>query len=403
MRFLKEISKAAWMPERAVLVLLLLILTECATFAYSPFSFRSSFRHEFRKNDPGRVKHKIPPKNLASSPNAPPKFLDQNFLYNIMNVAQYLQSLPTGCNYEGNRYTCNIGLGCIFQGQRPVDLCNGGLLWSCCVPRNIVPSLINLVNEPECGRTHMRSGKIVGGENANFGEQPWQVAIVKQSFLYRKISCGGALINRQWVVTAAHCVARSQTSSLKVRLGEHDIRQTTEAYAHEELAVRRKVVNPGYNPANYQHDIALLQLQRPIRFRRHVIPVCLPFFGEEFAGQKATVTGWGRTRYGVRDSPGILQKVELEVIDHTECQDWYKSIGRKETIFSTMVCAGYKEGGKDSCQGDSGGPLTAVKNGRTVLVGLVSWGVGCARPKLPGVYTKISEYVTWIDQVTNRN
>lgn len=64
------------------------------------------------------------------------------------------------------------------------------------------------------------------------------------------------------------------------------------------MAVRRKVVNPGYNPSNYQHDIALLQLQRPIRFRRHVIPVCLPYDGEDFAGQKATVTGWGRTRYG---------------------------------------------------------------------------------------------------------
>ncbi|KAG8188746.1 hypothetical protein JTE90_023089 [Oedothorax gibbosus] len=103
---------------------------------------------------------------------------------------------------------------------------------------------------------------------------------------------------------------------------------------------------------------------------------------------------------GVRDSPGILQKVELQVIDHNECQEWYKSIGRKETIFPTMVCAGFKEGGKDSCQGDSGGPLTAVKNGRSTLVGLVSWGVGCARPKLPGVYTKISEYTEWIEKVT---
>lgn len=83
-----------------------------------------------------------------------------------------------------------------------------------------------------------------------------------------------------------------------MRLGEHDIKQTTEKYAHEEMAVRRKVVNPGYNPSNYQHDIALLQLQRPVRFRRHVIPVCLPYDGEDFAGQKATVTGWGRTRYG---------------------------------------------------------------------------------------------------------
>ncbi|XP_055930663.1 serine proteinase stubble-like isoform X1 [Argiope bruennichi] len=390
------------MLERTVLVLLILIQTASTTEAYSPFFLRSSFHEETRKNDPGRVIHKTPLKNLdiPVSSNNPQKFLDQNFFYNMMNVAQYLQSLPSSCHYEGTRYSCNIGLGCVFQGKRPVDLCNGGLLWSCCVPRNIVPSVINLVNEPECGRSHMRDSKIVGGENANFGEQPWQAAIVKQSFLYRKISCGGALINRQWVVTAAHCVARTQTSNLRVRLGEHDIKQTTEKYPHEEMAVRRKVVNPGYNPSNYQHDIALLQLQRPVRFRRHLIPVCLPQYGEDFSGQRATVTGWGRTRYGVRDSPGILQKVELQVIDHSECQEWYQSIGRKETIFPTMVCAGYKEGGKDSCQGDSGGPLTAVKNGRSTLVGLVSWGVGCARPKLPGVYTKVSEYVDWIEKVT---
>lgn len=73
------------------------------------------------------------------------------------------------------------------------------------------------------------------------------------------------------------------------------------------MAVRRKVVNPGYNPSNYQHDIALLQLSRPIRFRRHVIPVCLPHYGEEFAGQKATVTGWGRTRYGKYQTSCFLE------------------------------------------------------------------------------------------------
>ncbi|GFY25740.1 serine proteinase stubble [Trichonephila clavipes] len=138
-------------------------------------------------------------------------------------------TLPTSCHFEGTRYSCNIGLGCVFQGKRPVDLCNGGLLWSCCVPRNIVPSVINLVNEPECGRSHMRDSKIVGGENANFGEQPWQVAIVKQSFLYRKISCGGALINRQWVVTAAHCEAKTRHRvslvSAHVTTLEEDLKQ----------------------------------------------------------------------------------------------------------------------------------------------------------------------------------
>lgn len=96
--------------------------------------------------------------------------------------------------------------------------------------------------------------------------------------------------------------------------------------------------------------------------------------GRNFTGDKATAIGWGRTQYGMSTSQGILQKVEVEVLDSDECQQWMKSVGRREKIFSNMLCAGYKDGGRDSCQGDSGSPLSLRDDDRTILIGLVSWG-----------------------------
>ncbi|XP_064470653.1 serine proteinase stubble-like isoform X2 [Ornithodoros turicata] len=307
------------------------------------------------------------------------------------------QAFPQKCFYRGGAYSCGFGLTCWIQGKRPVDLCNGGVVWSCCIPRDAEPSKAGMVEDALCGKTYMRNSKVVGGENAKFGQQPWQAAVVKRSFLSQKISCGGALVHERWVITAAHCVDRTPASNLRIRLGEHSIRDTSERYPHEEYTVKRKVVNEGFDRRNFKNDIALLELSHPVIFREHIIPICLPEKGENFTGDKATVSGWGRLKYGQSYIPNILQKVDVEVLPNEKCRQWFKDKGRREQIYDTMMCAGYKEGGRDSCQGDSGGPLTFKKNERFVLIGLVSWGVQCALPSLPGVYTRVSEYVDWVN------
>lgn len=228
-------------------------------------------------------------------------------------------------------------------------------------------------------------GKIVGGVDSEISLTPWQVAILDTR---NSQYCGGSILNAQWVLTAGHC---------EVSVGHRVLAGTSRlsrASAGQLRSVAQVITFPGFVDPERGKDAALLKLNAPLDLSgatAKAVAYATPADSAAFAvGQTFTVSGWGALRSG-GSSPDMLQRVQVSAVSESAVRSAYGTL--------TSDQLGAAASGADSCQGDSGGPLVArYGTSRPLLVGIVSWGQGCASARYPGMYSRVASFSSWIAQ-----
>lgn len=244
------------------------------------------------------------------------------------------------------------------------------------------------------------NGVIVGGIQTTTDQQPWVVALSSRSRFGSARSgqfCAGVAVGPRTVVTAAHCFGQEalgvsdwkQLTDLRVIEGRTDLSGS----AGEELKLSDVWVNPAFDSSTNAGDVAVITLDQVLPAGASIAMAQPSDTALYKAGTQAQVYGWGDTT-GRGDYPNALRTATVSVFADTDCQKAYPGSTDGTYLKATMMCAGVQGGGRDACQGDSGGPLVVSDR----VVGLVSWGSGCALAAYPGVYTRVSAVAALVAQ-----
>jgi len=278
-------------------------------------------------------------------------------------------------------------------GHNPLDIHNNpDLAW---MMNNDDQESSRALND--CGCAEVKStGRIVGGAEVTAYSLPYQVYVQANGYM-----CGGTILNKRYVLTAMHCLfdgngQKHNPSTVSVIIGEHNICDGLNENG-QNIVVEKYVERSDYNTQTLKNDIALLRLSKDIKFTDNIKPACLPTSTKAYTNVMATVSGWGGiVGYSPAQQNSVQQKTacklkstSIKILDNASDQCTQETGGES----TSQICAfGEKT---DSCQGDSGGPLTVNDGGKYVVVGVVSYGSGCAHTT-PGVYARVSSYMDWI-------
>lgn len=295
----------------------------------------------------------------------------------------------------------------------------------------------------------LSGARVIGGEVAADGAWPWQVALMVAGHPASPDShfCGGSMLLDQWVLTAAHCIHMQDDTGVfrdlepgqfEVFLGDNRL----EPGQGDMVPIEAVFRHPSYVGTSFDHDIALLKLARPPEAAYQTITVPDAAFGDllDQPGVPTTVTGWGLIEGA--EHTAAMHEARIQMLSRDDCNTlmlqaqaeeasegfryavdtfgltdedaqavWDNLIGRvRMPLSENMLCAGTFEGGKTSCQGDSGGPLVVpLDDGSYIQAGVVSWGLSagpektCAENALFSAYTRVSNYLPWLQDTIDAN
>lgn len=252
-----------------------------------------------------------------------------------------------------------------------------------------------LLKPPQCGYSpNLSLDKVVGGEPAALGSWPWMALLGYRIDNQQGWRCGGALISKRHVLTAAHCI---EPSLFQVRLGELVIDDNGADGAQPiDIPIEKVTSHPGYRGS--ENDIALIRLARDVQFSDYIQPICLPIDDElrtkDLVNLHPFVAGWGAIRFRGPGSKALLE-IQIPIVSEEKCRKAYADISQA-IIDERVVCAGYTRGTKDACRGDSGGPLMLPENAYFYTYGVISYGKQCALPGVPGVYSRVTYHLDFI-------